>query len=416
MADISEIKSLLEADQKATQELADRVKLLEKSDDAVTKDEVEVLKKSLADMIAKTDEANAEYKSQVAAYEEKMANLEAAAAVGGAGVSSPDEQKHLEALNNYARSGDESALLEISQKSMSTNNQADGGYLVPPAMSGGILSRLRRTSPIRPLATIVSATTYEMLLDRGDFGYEWAGEKQSRSETTNTSIARITIPTHELSAMPKVTQRMIDDSNFDIAAFITDRVSDRFSRAENTAFVNGSGVDQPRGFMSYSWAATADESRADETFEYVATGVSGDWAATTPTDIFATVFYKLQPEYQDTSTWLMNNNTAAEVASLRDGDDALLMKSMLNENGTLLRTIHGRPVALANDMADTTANAYSIVVGDMAAAYTIVETGQVRVLRDPFSAKPFVLMYTTKRVGGGAIDFDAMKGIKFGTS
>lgn len=417
MSDIAELKRLFEEDRKATNEMVSRLDSLEQKHDAVTQDEVKKIKTDLSGLFDKMDEKSKDIQAEIDAAAERdkrMANLEAKLAttdIRGDGVTEMDK-KQLDAFKAYARKGDESGLLEL--KDMTVGNDPDGGWTVPITMREGIGKRLRRTSAIRNWATVISAHTYEVLWERGQAGFEWVGEAQTRSSTTTPDIVKITIGSHELSALPKVSQRLLDDSAFNVAGFLEESIADRFMRAENAAFVTGDGVNQPRGFLDYSFATTADESRANETIQYVATGVSADFAASQPSDVLATVFYKLQPQYQANATWMMNSDTAAEVASLRDEDGSLLIVSMLNQNGTLLRSIHGRPLELANDMPSTTADAHAIAVGDFS-AYHIVDPQQIRVLRDPFSSKPYVLFYTTKRVGGGVVDFDAIKTIKFGS-
>lgn len=387
-----ELKALFEQDQKATQELREKVERLEKRPDGVTADEVKKLQAELAKSMTE--------------MQERIADVEARKDVRKPdGADNDTETKH---FLQFIRRGDDTEL-----KSMATNSNPDGGYLAPTTMLQGVQARLRRTSPVRTVASIYAASTLELLVERDDAGYEWAGETQTRNETTTPTINKISIPTHELSALPKISQRLMDEATLDIAGWLEGQVSDRFSRAEATAFISGNGIDKPKGMLTYATATTEDESRATQTLQHIMTGSTTGFASTGPADVFTTAFYKLQDRYANRARWMMKNSTAATVATLKDGDGRYLLQSMMNQDGTLLRTIHGRPVVIADDMPAIADDALSIAYGDFS-AYAIVDNGAFRVLRDPYSSKPFVLFYCTKRVGGGVTDFDAIKFIKIG--
>lgn len=398
--ELSELKSLIEQDQRATAEMRQRIDALEKRPDAVTRDEVKTLEAELARVMKALDEKSRDFAAQ-------MADLEARRDVKATGGVPDREAK---AFEMFVRRGDEAEL-----KAMTSNSNPEGGYLAPTTMLAGVQERLRRTSPVRAVASVYAASTLEMLVERDDAGFEWVGETQTRAETTNPTINRISIPTHELSALPRISQRMLDEAIIDIGGWLEGQVADRFARAEATAFISGNGVNQPKGMLTYATAVTADETRAAQTLQHINTGQSGAFATTGPADVLTTAFYQLQDRYANAARWMMKNTTAATVATLKGGDGAYLMQSMLVADGTLLRTIHGRPVVIADDMPAIAANSLSIAFGDFS-RYAIVDNGAFRVLRDPFSAKPFVLFYCTKRVGGGVTDFDAIKFVRFGTA
>ena len=344
------------------------------------------------------------------AVEARLDAVETAANRPGAAQKGNDDA-HGKAFTDYLRKGVEADEL----KSMSTQVNADGGYLVSDGMEAGIRERLRRTSPVRQVANVVqfSGGSYDILIDRDDAGAEWAGESATRSETGTPTINRISLSLHELSAMPKVTQRMLDNADMDVEGWLTGYVADKFARTEATAFVSGDGVNKPKGFLSYGKATAADDTRAVETLQYRITGAAGAFASTDPADVLVKTFYDLQGAYQSNASWMMKNTTAAEVAVLQDGQGQYLLQGMMNGSGQFIRTIQGRPVFMADDMPAIADDAYSIAVGDFNAGYTIVDGKAVTVLRDPFSAKPHVLFYTTKRVGGGLVEVDAIKLIRF---
>lgn len=408
MSDVEEVKTLFAETQKIATAARDKAEeIAKKSADYVDTATLSNIKADLAAKMAAADKASAELKARIDDLETK-ANRPGARP----GDRAPEEK----AMLDYLRKGTEPP---VEVKDMTTSSQVDGGYLVPVVMRDGIQARLRRTSPVRSVATVVafSGATYDMLVERGDAGFEWAGEKQTRTETDTPTLNRISIALHELSAMPKVSQRLLDNATFDIEGYLTARIADRFARAEATAFVSGDGVNKPKGFLSYARATTADDTRATETLQYRFTGADGDFAAApNAADALVRLFYDLQPAYQANAAWMMKNTVMADVAVLKDGDGAFLLREMLNGDGTLVRTIMGRPAVQADDMPARGSGTFSIAVGDFGAGYTIVENPSTAILRDPFSAKPNVLFYATKRIGGGVSDFDAIKFLRFATS
>jgi HK97 family phage major capsid protein len=405
MSDITEVKSLFEDTQKTLQAVRDDVEQLKgKSSDFV--DEARRAKME-ADLAAK-------FEAEQKAVNDRIDAIETAANRPGGAGKGADEGKQAKLFDGYLRKGAEPEEF----KAMATSTQADGGFMVPDQMEAGIRQRLRRTSPVRAVANVVtfSGGDYEVLVERGDAGFEWAGERSTRTETDTPTINRVKISLHELSALPKVSQRLLDNAAYDVEGWLTGYVADRFARAEATSFISGDGVNKPKGFLSYAKATGADDSRAVETLQYRATGAAGAFATTGPADVLIKTFYDLQGGYQANASWMMKNTTMAAVATLKDGDGAYLLQSMLNTDGAFVRQIQGRPAFIADDMPEIATDAYSIAVGDFSAGYTIIDNGAVTVLRDPFSAKPNVLFYTTKRVGGGLVEADAIKLIKFGTS
>lgn len=403
MADIEEVKSLFEATQRTAEAAKAKVEeLAGKAADYLDKATLDNIKADLAGKMSAQDAAQVALKARLDEIETKLNRP------GAAAIAQTAESK---AFGDYMRKGIEADEL----KAMSTTTGDSGGFLIPDVVRAGIQERLRRSSPVRQVASAVSISgmNYQVLVERGDAGYEWAGEKSTRSETDTPTVNRITITAHELSALPKASQRLLDDIGFDLEGWLTGKVQDRFARAEAAAFVSGNGVDKPKGFLSYATATTADETRAVETLQYRGTGVSGGWASTAPADVLVKTFYDLQGAYQANASWMMKNSTMADVAVMKDGDGAYLLREILNADGTLVRTIMGRPAYVADDMPAVAANALAVAVGDFAAGYTIVDGNGMTVLRDPFTAKPHVLFYVTKRVGGGVTDFDAIKLIKF---
>ncbi len=323
---------------------------------------------------------------------------------------------HRKAFEAYLRTGDDEGLrgLDLEGKAMSTAVAADGGYLVDPETASIIASTLSGAGSLRQVANVVNVegTAYDVLIDEGNLGSGWADETAATSETTTPTIDRISIPLHELAAMPKISQRLLDDSAFDIEAWMAGRIADKFAQAEAAAFISGDGVNKPTGILTHT--AVADASWAWGNIGYVATGTSGDFDATNPGDAIVDLVYALGARYRANGTFVMNSKTAGAVRKLKDSNGRFLWSDGLaaGEPSRLM----GYRVVIAEDMPDIAADSMSIAFGDFGAGYTIAERPDTRILRDPFSAKPNVLFYATKRVGGDVSDFAAIKLLKFGIS
>ncbi|MBY6065795.1 phage major capsid protein [Leisingera aquaemixtae] len=320
---------------------------------------------------------------------------------------------HHKAFNAYLRSGDDDGLrgLELDGKAMSTAVNSDGGYLVDPQTAETVKSVLNASASIRSVASVVhvEATSYDVLIDHSEMGAGWATETDPAAETATGSIDRITIPLHELSALPKASQRLLDDSAFDIEGWLAGRIADKFARSEADAFINGDGIDKPTGFLSYTVAENGSWTWGN--LGYIASGIDADVG---DGDAVIDLVYALGAEYRANATFIMNSKTAGMLRKLKDADGRFLWSDGLAaaEPARLM----GYPVLIAEDMPDPASNSFSIAFGDFRAGYTIAERPDLRVLRDPFSAKPHVLFYATKRVGGDVSDFAAIKLMKFGVS
>lgn len=320
---------------------------------------------------------------------------------------------HLKAFDAYLRSGDEEGLrgLDLEGKAMNTAVAGDGGYLVDPETAGRIQGVLSSTASIRAIANVVNveATSFDVLVDHGEVGTGWATEAGSVSETDTPVIDRITIPLNELSALPKASQRLLDDSAFDIEGWLAGRIADKFARAEAAAFVSGDGVDKPKGFLAHS--AVENGVWAWGSLGYVQASTT---VGTGTADSIVDLVYSLGAEYRANATFVMNSKTAGTIRKLKDNDDRFLWSDGLaaGEPARLL----GYPVLIAEDMPDIADGADAVAFGDFSSGYTIAERPDLRVLRDPFSAKPHVLFYATKRVGGDVSDFAAIKLLRFSVS
>ncbi len=330
-------------------------------------------------------------------------------------ASAEAEMPHQKAFASYLRTGEDDGLrgLDLEGKAMSTALAGDGGFLVDPATSASIQSVLRSAASIRQIANVVNvqATSYDVLIDSTETGAGWATETAAATETATPTIERISIPLHELSALPKISQRLLDDSAFDIETWLAERVADKFARSEAAAFINGDGTDKPVGILNHP--TVDNDSWAWGSLGYVPTGTAGGFNGTSPGDGLINLVYSLGARYRANGAFVLNSKTAGVVRLIKDAEGRFLWTDSLTA-GEPARLL-GYPVLIAEDMPDIATDSYSIAFGDFGAGYTIAERPDLRILRDPFSAKPHVLFYATKRVGGDVSDFAAIKLLKFST-
>lgn len=379
---------------------------------------VDGVKTALAGFLKQIKGFQGEVETRMQQQEERLTMLQSKTFTGRPALAAAafEEAPHQKAFAAYLRSGDDDGLraLSLEGKALNTAVAAEGGYLVDPQTSETIRGVLRATASIRQVATVVNveATSFDVLVDRSELGSGWATETATLSETATPQIERISIPLHELAAMPKASQRLLDDSAFDIETWLANRIADRFARAEAAAFVSGNGVDKPTGFLTHS--KVANDAWAWGALGYVATGADGDFAAVNAADAIVDLVYALEADYRANASFVMNSKTAGAVRKMKDADGRFLWTDGLaaGEPARLM----GYPVLVAEDMPDIAAGAYALAFGDFASGYTIAERPDLRVLRDPFSAKPHVLFYASKRVGGDVSDFAAIKLLKFAAS
>ena len=246
-------------------------------------------------------------------------------------------------------------------------------------------------------------------VDMGDIASGWATEAAAQPETGTATVTRVVIPVHELSAMPKASQRLLDDAAFDVESWLAGRIADKFIRAEATAFISGDGTNKPKGFLTHARAANATATNVQ--IGTIASGATGDFAATNPANALIDLVYALGAQYRANATFVMNSKTAAAVRKMRDTDGRFLWADSL-QAGEPARLM-GYRVLICEDMPDIAASSHSVAFGDFGHGYTVAERPDLRVLRDPFSAKPHVLFYATKRVGGAVTDFAAIKTLRF---
>ncbi|MFN3672646.1 MAG: phage major capsid protein [Bosea sp. (in: a-proteobacteria)] len=360
--------------------------------------------------------------------EEKMARMDAALdeaksrldrltldrarpALGQDGPGDPQIAEHKAAFASYIRSGEAGGLKRLEAKALSAGSGPDGGYLAPATVEAEILRRLSSVSPIRSLASVrtISSGVYKKVYSTGGPASGWVAETAARPQTGSPVLAELAFPAMELYAMPAATQTLLDDAIVNIDQWIAEEVETAFAEQEGAAFVAGDGVDKPKGFLAYPVAPDANWSWGS--IGVLNTGVAGGFAAANPSDILVDLVYALKAGYRQNASFVMNRKTQALVRKFKDASGHYLWQPPASAGAAA--TLMGFPLAEAEEMPNVAANALALAFGDFRRGYLVVDRAGVRVLRDPYSAKPYVLFYTTKRVGGGVQDFAAIKALRF---
>jgi len=320
-----------------------------------------------------------------------------------------DSIAYKNAFMSYLRK-DDRVLDGNEQKALSVGIDPDGGYVVDPDTSGRIIMKQFETSPMRQYASVqvISTDALEGLFDLDEAASGWVSETGARTETTTPVLKAWRIPVHEQFAEPRATQKLLDDAYIDMEAWLAGKVADKFSRTENTAFINGTGVAQPRGLLTYTAGTTLPG-----TIQQFSTGVNGGFAADPAgTDKLLDLIYATKTNYRVNGVFFLNRTTTGKVRQLKDSQGQYVWQPSVQAGEP--STLFGYPSASFEDMPDyTTTGALAVAFGDMAEAYQIVDRLGVRVLRDPYTAKPYVKFYTTKRCGGDVVNFEAIKLLKF---
>ncbi len=329
----------------------------------------------------------------------------------GQGVRDPLVAEHKAAFAAYVRTGEAGGLKRLEAKALSAGSGPDGGYLAPSTVEGEILRRLATVSPIRALATArtISSGTYKKAFSTTGPASGWVAETALRPQTASPTLAELSFPAMELYAMPAATQTLLDDAIVNIDQWIAEEVESAFAEQEGAAFVNGDGVDKPKGFLAYPTVAESSWSWGN--IGVLSTGVAGGFAASNPGDVLIDLVYALKAGYRQNGSFVMNRKTQAAVRKFKDANGNYLWQPPASAGAPA--TLLGFPLVEAEDMPNIASNAIAIAFGDFRRGYLVVDRAGVRILRDPYSAKPYVLFYTTKRVGGGVQDFAAIKGLKF---
>lgn len=356
-------------------------------------------------------------------YDSRFSELEAAVndrllaasgstlALGREGAHDPE---YSQVFASYMRSGQREEDLRRAnadgyraqiQAAMSVGTNSDGGYLAPTEWDRQVRKALVSFSPMRRLATVITTGVgaFSTVWNDASWGSGWVGETAARPNTTTAGLDTLDFASGEIYANPAITQRLLDDSALDLEQWLANEIGDEFARQEGIAFVSGNGTNKPFGFLAYVTGGAADGRHPGGNLTL--TTVAG--AAAVTADELVAFAYSLPAPYRQGAVWLMNSTTAAAIAQLKDANDAYIWREAFaaNQPATLL----GYPVEIDEGMPNMGASAMPIAFGNFARGYLINDRLGTRVLRDPYTNKPYVNFYTTKRVGGGVLDPNAIR-------
>ena len=326
----------------------------------------------------------------------------------------PAASEHKKAFEAYVRKGDAWALNAMEAKAMSVGSGQDGGYLVPPETEAEIGRLISKASPFRDICDVrqVSGMVYNKPFNTTGHAAGWIGETASRPQTTSATLAQLSYQTMELYAMPAATQALLDDSIVNIDDWMARECQTVFGEQETNAFTNGDGVTAPKGLLTYPKVAQSSWSWGNT--GYLATGVAGGWPATAPSDRLVDLVYAVKAGYRAEGRFMVSRNTQGQIRKFKDNQNQYLWQPA--QAADMSPTLLGFPVTETEFMPDIAAGIHAVAFGNFQRGYIIVDRIGTRILRDPYTAKPYVLFYVNKRVGGGMQDFDAIKMLKFDVS
>lgn len=360
--------------------------------------------------LANVDKAMTELDGMKSAIDE-LSKKAARGGLGGNG-SNTEQAEHKQAFTKWMRKGVEDGLAELEAKALNLGANPDGGFAVPEELDRNIIQLERGTTPMRGICNVITVGNeeYKRLVNLGGAGSGWVGEADPRPGTGTPQLASVSPLFGEIYANPEATQKMLDDVFFNAEQWLADEVAMEFSEQENVAFTGGDGSKKPKGFLAYTTDAKADHARAFGTLQHILSGA----AATITPDALIDLVYSLKTGYRRNASFVMNSLTIPLIRKLKDVDGNYLWRPGLDaaEPSTLMN----KPIVENDDMPVVAANSLAIGFGDFKRGYTIADVRGIRVLRDPFTHKPYVGFYTTKRVGGGLMDSNAIKLLKIASA
>ncbi|MCA0400592.1 MAG: phage major capsid protein [Proteobacteria bacterium] len=335
------------------------------------------------------------------------------ALAGGAMGEDAFAHEHKAAFNTYIRTGQADPMRMIEAKALNGALAPDSGYLLPTEAEASVLSRMAALSPMRAIASVrpLANPSLRKAVYPNGANVGWSSQTLPSNAVTASNYSEISFPTMEVYAQPAATQAMLDDAAVDVESWIGDEIVYSFSEAESAAFISGDGTNRPKGLLTYPTVADASWSWGN--LGMISTGVSAGFPASNPSDVLIDFAHALRSGYRQNASFLMNRKAQGVVRKFKDTTGNYLWSPPVVAGGR--STLMNYPVLESEDMPDIAANSLSVAFGDFRRGYLIVDRIGIRTLRDPFSAKPHVLFYTTKRVGGGVQDFEAIKLLRFGT-
>lgn len=370
-----------------------------------TKNQMQVeLEQKLSQMEADIDQAQERLNRIEVSVKRPMVGME------GQPASS---NEHKSAFLSYVTKGDESHLMRMESKSLTAGSDPDGGYLIPETLYFDIEKGLKQSSTLRRLSRVIQISTdaVEFLVSEGDAEAGWVSETDARGETTTPKLKKIKIPVHELYAKPRATQKLLDDAKVDVENWLSQKIAARMTQLENQAFIYGDGNNKPKGILSYEVDFDGPNAGKIQGFK---TGKTGGFAdARAAGDILIDMVTAMKPEMLNDCVWLMSRSAHGLIRKLKDNNGNYLWQPGI-ENDARPRLL-GYPVEISDDMPGLNKDeaSLSVLFGNFKEGYQVVDRAGIRVLRDPFSVKPYVEFYTTCRIGGDVVNHNAFKVLSF---
>lgn len=388
-ADASDPKVIIAQLQKAFEEFkaAQDDKLKAKADDTLVNEKIRRIDAAVDGFQAIIDDLNA-----------KMA----AAAAGGAVIGDmPADPEYVSAFKAHMRKGDVQAAINKGADS-------EGGYLAPIEWDRTITGKLKEVSPIRANARVVSITTsgFKRIFTDRSIGSGWVGETAARPITSTPAVAILDFVPGEIYANPAITQQALDDVAIDLEQWLASEVDTEFARQEGIAFLSGNGANKPYGILTYVTGAANEARHPWGAIQVVNSGA----AAAFTSDGFIDLFYSVPASYRTGAKLFSNRQSQSAMRKLKDGQGNYLWQPSFSQGQPA--TLAGEPIVEIPDMPAVGAGNIAALYGNMEQAYLIVDRVGIRILRDPYTNKPFVHFYTTKRVGGGLFNPEPMRALK----
>lgn len=314
-----------------------------------------------------------------------------------------EDFEYKSALNNYLRKGIENELSSLEIKRDLTTAIGDstsyGGFLLTPNLQKFIIDRVADRCVMRKICSIqtISSSSFDVL-NSSNMTPSWLSETGSVEDTDTPIFSKKTINTFDLVAQPKITQKLVDDAAIDLEEWLGERLADDFADAEENAFINGTGAtdNQPTGLLNYV--------ETDGEIESISSQATGKLFSE---DDIMDLYYSLPDKYVNNASFLMPRSAMKQIRQLKDSTSGQYLWNpalLAGKEDTLL----GCPIYQSAHMPVATKGSKSILFGDFR-YYQIVDRIGIRILRDPFTAKPYIRFYTTKRLGGDVVDTNAFK-------
>lgn len=327
------------------------------------------------------------------------------------GPQSKAASEHKTAFIGFMRKGKDDGLRELERKALQVGVDEDGGYAVPEELDRTILNLLKDEVVMRQEATTITVggANYKKLVNLGGTASGWVGETDARPETDASKLGQIEPFMGEIYGNPQATQTMLDDAFFNVEDWINSELAIEFAEQEEIAFTSGNGTKKPKGFLAYASTLDPDKTRAFGTLQHILSGA----AAGVTADAIIKLVYTLRKVHRNGAKFMMNNNSLFAIRILKDSEGNYLWRPGLELGQP--SSLAGYGVAENEQMPDIAADAKAIAFGNFKRGYTIVDRIGTRILRDPYTKKPFVGFYTTKRTGGMLVDSQAIKLLQIGT-